>query len=92
MADTSKQCALTNDSSKDVVVTLAVPPDETTSDSASVKANGTIEILKTTDGATVISSGGTDTVTLATKTFNDEDKEVENENPEPADHYEPILE
>lgn len=62
--DTSKQCTLTNNSAKDIVVTLAIPGNETPGNGAAINVNGTMEVLKTSDGNTVIKAGGSGTITL----------------------------
>jgi hypothetical protein len=62
--DQSKLCTITNNSGKDLVVTLAVNADETTSQDAVITANQQVEILKTSAGNTVIKNGNAATVTL----------------------------
>src|SRR5678815_6007068 len=62
--DLSKLCTITNNSGKDLVVTLAVNADETTSQDAVIAANQQVEILKTSAGNTVIKNGNAATVTL----------------------------
>lgn len=54
MADTSKQCTITNNSDSNVVVLLAVEDGQTSNTGAVPVANGTLEVLKTTSGDTII--------------------------------------
>lgn len=62
--DTSKQCVITNNSGKDIVVALAIETDETTSPDAIEAFSGQLEILITSDSSTVIKNSNTGTVTL----------------------------
>lgn len=62
--DTSKQCNITNNSGWDVIVALATNRDESDSSNAVVVADGSLELLKTSGGSTVIKNGSADTVTL----------------------------
>jgi hypothetical protein len=64
VTDTSKQCSITNNSGKDVVITLNVPKSETTGAGATVNSSSSLEVLKTTDGNTIIKNGSSGTVTL----------------------------
>lgn len=64
MADTSKQCNITNNSGRDIIVALAITPGETTGSNTVVAANGGLEVLKTSGGDTVIKNGSSGTVTL----------------------------
>jgi hypothetical protein len=62
--DTSRQCVITNNSGKDIIVTLNVPTNEAIDADAIVNASGTLEVLLTTDGKSIIKSGSSGTVTL----------------------------
>lgn len=64
MADTSKQCTVTNNSSNDIVVVLHIDTNEKSSANAVTASNGRLEVLQTTDGGTTIKKGTADTVTL----------------------------
>lgn len=62
--DSTRQCTLTNNSGKDIVVTLAVPATETSNIGASINVAGGLEVLKTMDGNIVIKAGSSGTITL----------------------------
>ncbi len=62
--DQSKQCVITNNSGKDIVIALSINADEGSSSNAITAANGQLEILKTSSGSTVIKNGSSDTITL----------------------------
>jgi hypothetical protein len=77
--DTSKQCSLTNMSGKDIAITVAIPGDESAGDGATVSANGRMEVLRTTDGSSIIKNNSSGTVTLdhTYKTGSDENGNVQ---------------
>src|SRR4051794_29328733 len=62
--DTSKQCTLTNNTGKDVVIALGIGVDETSANTNLKNTGGQLEVLTTTEGNTVIKKGSTATVTL----------------------------
>src|SRR3954453_5988189 len=63
-SDVSKQCVITNNSGKDFILTVAIPRDEIANNGGIITANGQLEILKTTDGNTIIKNNNSGTFTL----------------------------
>jgi hypothetical protein len=62
--DTSMQCSIANNSGKDIALLILIESDETISSDAIQIANGSLEVLKTTDGDIIIKDGASGTVTL----------------------------
>lgn len=60
----SQCCSVTNNSGKDIVIALALTPDETASGHALISAGKILEILTTDAGDTIIKNGSTAAVTL----------------------------
>jgi hypothetical protein len=63
-SDQSYQCSITNNSGRDIVITLALNGDESTTGNSVANAGRKLELLKTGSGDPVIKNGSTGTITL----------------------------
>ncbi|MBE7171677.1 MAG: hypothetical protein INR73_13885 [Williamsia sp.] len=62
--DNSTLCTINNNSGKDILIALSINKNETAGSETIVAANGQLEILKTSNGGTVIKNNSSGTVKL----------------------------
>ncbi|MBE7174028.1 MAG: hypothetical protein INR73_25870 [Williamsia sp.] len=60
----NSQCSIVNNSGRDIVIALALDPDESATSNSVVNAGRRLELLKTSSGDPVIKNGSTGTILL----------------------------